>query len=255
MTLNPSFFIYIFCTTLLLASCAPKKEILDKEQARAFYELGNYTFDHKDYRRAALMYDKAYHLDRGDLKSLLALGKTQSCLGAKSETIVTYEKVLARDKNNQKALEALGALHYARGQINKALHYWSLLLYKDSSNSAGLNGLGFLLTATGQLSEGEYCFNKALVENPDNPLLLNNLGLNLALQGFVLRGEEKIKKAYQLEPRSHFKNNINLVHEAEVTRGGKTLIYNRLHEHLLLQNINSYVAQLKQLGKQWCKIN
>ena len=182
-------------------------KVMDKQAAKAEFNLGKMAEDNIDYRNAYQHYQQAVKRDEHNPEYLLAAGRLARFIALQNQAIDYYQAALAIQikakgaESTEVALlwSKLGKAWVNKGQYDKAIGYYEKALASDLKTlgpghpriASNWSNLGMAWYRKGQYVTAIGYLDKALAsdlktlgsEHPDVALRWNNLGLALDGKG------------------------------------------------------------------------
>lgn len=157
-------------------SCYDRALELNPNFAGTHYNLGSIFLEKEKLDNAIYHLQKALQLDPNCPDIYNTLGVIFERKNQFDEAIMHYQKALQLNPNFSTAYYNLGNIFYKKGDFNKALDYYQKALQFNPNYAKAYNGIGNILKIKGQLHDAINCYQKAIELNSNNAGVHCNLG-------------------------------------------------------------------------------
>ena len=122
----------------------------------------------KDYREAAIAYQRVLERDPGNTQILNKVGISYQQLGEDNLAEHFYKKALRVNAKSNFAMNNLGTIEYSRQRFGKAIKYYKKAIAMGGDNLAPIyTNLGYAYCSVKMYAQAMDSFNKALALDPN----------------------------------------------------------------------------------------
>jgi len=152
----------------------------DEKQFWAHNAHGVGLLNLKEYKLAALSFNRAIDVNPSYVDAYFNLGKTQRELGKTSDAIISYLKCIKLDKNYANAFNNLGIIFLEDlKDYNKSLENFQQYIKLAPNSHLGHNNLGTVLYKLERYDEAINCYDITIQLKPDDIQSYLNRGIAL----------------------------------------------------------------------------
>jgi len=163
----------------------------DEKQFWAHNAHGVGLLNLKEYKLAALSFNRAIDINPSYVDAYFNLGKTQRELGKTSDAIISYSKCIELDKNYANAFNNRGTIFLEDlKDYDKSLENFQQFIKLAPNSTLGQNNLGAVLYKLERYDEAINCYDRAIQLKPDDIQSHFNRGIAL---GKLKRYDEAVK--------------------------------------------------------------
>jgi protein O-GlcNAc transferase len=163
----------------------------DEKQFWAYNAHGVGLLNLKEYKLAALSFNRAIGVNPSYVDAYFNLGKTQRELGEISGAIISYSKCIELDKNYANAFNNLGTIFLENlKDYDKSLENFQQFNKLVPNSTLGQNNLGTALYKLERYDEAIKCYDRTIHLKPDDIQAHLNRGIAL---GKLKRYDEAVK--------------------------------------------------------------
>jgi Flp pilus assembly protein TadD len=140
-----------------------------------------------DLATAAMLYQRAHHLNPQMAPPLIALGEMAASAGSPGRAATAFREALSRAPDDINARRLYGNALLAVDAAAQAAEQFRHVLRVEPEDTRAMNALGVALDLQGEHEEAQRTYRKALEREPNHLPLRNNLALSIALTGDVAK--------------------------------------------------------------------